>query len=47
LLVSLTIGFSVFAGPVYGLAAGAAQQLLNRDGYVRAVLGEGGRRAAR
>src|SRR5687767_11288035 len=47
LLVSLTIGFSVAAGPVYGLATRAAQQLLDRDGYVRAVLGEGGQRAAR
>jgi len=47
LLVSLTIAFSVAAGPVYGLAARAAQQLLDRDGYVRAVLGEGGQRAAR
>ena len=47
LLVILTLGFSVAVGPVYGLAAGAAQQLLDRDGYVRAVLGEGGPRAAR
>jgi multicomponent Na+:H+ antiporter subunit D len=47
LLVSLTIGFSVAAGPVYGLATRAAQQLLDRDGYVRAVLGEGGQRAGR
>jgi multicomponent Na+:H+ antiporter subunit D len=47
LLVGLTIGFSVAAGPVYGLATRAAQQLLDRDGYVRAVLGEGGQRAAR
>jgi multicomponent Na+:H+ antiporter subunit D len=47
LLVSLTIGFSVAAGPVYSLATRAAQQLLDRDEYVRAVLGEGGQRAAR
>jgi multicomponent Na+:H+ antiporter subunit D len=47
LLVSLTIGFSVAAGPVYGLATRAAQQLLDRDEYVRAVLGDGGQRAAR
>jgi multicomponent Na+:H+ antiporter subunit D len=47
LLVSLTIGFSVAAGPVFGLATRAAQQLLDRDEYVRAVLGEGGHRAAR
>jgi multicomponent Na+:H+ antiporter subunit D len=45
-LVSLTIAFSVAAGPVYGLATGAAQQLLDREGYVRSVLGEGGPRAA-
>ena len=47
LLVSLTIGLSVAAGPVYGVATRAAQQLLDRDGYVRAVLGEGVQRAAR
>jgi multicomponent Na+:H+ antiporter subunit D len=47
LLVSLTIGLSVAAGPVYDLTVRAAQQLLNRDGYVRAVFGEGGQRAAR
>ena len=47
LLVTLTIGFSVAAGPIYGLATGAARQLLDRDGYVRAVLGDGGQRAAR
>jgi multicomponent Na+:H+ antiporter subunit D len=47
LLVGLTVGFSVAAGPVYGLATGAAQQLLDREGYVRAVLGERGQRAAR
>ena len=47
LLVSLTIGLSVAAGPVYGVATRAAQQLLDRDEYVRAVLGEGVRRAAR
>jgi len=47
LLVSLTIGFSIAAGPVYGLASRAAQQLLDGDEYVRAVLGGGGQRAAR
>jgi multicomponent Na+:H+ antiporter subunit D len=47
LLVSLTIGLSVAAGPVYGMATRAAQQLLDRDEYVRAVLGAGGPRAAR
>jgi len=39
LLVSLTIGLSVAAGPVYSMATRAAQQLLDRDEYVRAVLG--------
>ena len=47
LLVSLTVAFSVAAGPVYALATGAAQQLLDREDYVRAVLGEGRARAAR
>ena len=47
LLVSLTVGFTVAAGPVYGLATRAAQQLLDRGEYVRAVLGEGRQRAAR
>jgi multicomponent Na+:H+ antiporter subunit D len=47
LLVSLTVGFTVAAGPVYGMATRAAEQLLDRDGYVRAVLGEGRPRAAR
>jgi multicomponent Na+:H+ antiporter subunit D len=47
LLVSLTIGLSVAAGPVYDMATRAAQQLLDHDEYVRAVLGEGVERAAR
>ena len=47
LLVSLTVGFSVAADPLYGLATRAAEQLLDREGYVRAVLGNGGQRAAR
>jgi multicomponent Na+:H+ antiporter subunit D len=47
LLVSLTIGFSIAAGPLYGLASRAAQQLLDGDEYIRTVLGEGGQRAAR
>jgi multicomponent Na+:H+ antiporter subunit D len=47
LLVGLTIGFSVAAGPVYGVATRAAQQLLDREEYVRAVLEQGGQRAAR
>ncbi|MEO8256108.1 MAG: proton-conducting transporter membrane subunit [Acidobacteriota bacterium] len=47
LLVSLTIGLSVAAGPVYDMATRAAQQLLDRNDYVRAVVGEGAPRAAR
>lgn len=46
-LVTLTIGLTLAADPVYRVATRAAQQLLDRDGYVRAVLGEGGQRAAR
>ena len=47
LLVGLTLGLTVGAGPVYGLSVRAAEQLLDTRGYVRAVLGEEGRRAAR
>jgi multicomponent Na+:H+ antiporter subunit D len=47
LLASLTIGLSVAAGPVYGVATRAAQQLLDSNGYIRAVLGEEAQRAAR
>jgi multicomponent Na+:H+ antiporter subunit D len=46
-LVILTIGLSVAAGPVYGVATRAAQELLDAGGYVRAVLGEEMPRAAR
>ena len=46
-LVTLTIGLTLAADPVYRVATRAAQQLLDRDGYVRAVLGEGVQRAAR
>jgi multicomponent Na+:H+ antiporter subunit D len=46
-LVSLTIGLTALAGPVSSLAIRAAEQLLDRDTYVRAVLGEGVPRAAR
>jgi multicomponent Na+:H+ antiporter subunit D len=46
-LVSLTIGLTVLAGPVSRLTIRAAEQLLDRNAYVRAVLGEGGERAAR
>jgi multicomponent Na+:H+ antiporter subunit D len=40
LLVTLTAGMTVAAGPIYGVAVRAAEQLLDQDGYVRAVLGE-------
>jgi multicomponent Na+:H+ antiporter subunit D len=46
-LVSLTIGLTVWAGPVSELTTQAAEQLLDRNGYIRAVLGEGVQRAAR
>jgi multicomponent Na+:H+ antiporter subunit D len=46
-LVSLTIGLTALAGPVSSLTTRAAEQLLDRNAYVRAVLGEGVQRAAR
>jgi hypothetical protein len=46
-LVTLTIGLTLAADPAYRLATRAAQQLLDSDGYVRAVLGKGAQRAAR
>jgi multicomponent Na+:H+ antiporter subunit D len=46
-LVSLTIGLTVLAGPISSLTTRAAEQLLERNAYVRAVLGEGVQRAAR
>jgi multicomponent Na+:H+ antiporter subunit D len=46
-LVTLTIGLTLAADPVYRATTRAAEQLLNPDGYVRAVLGEGMQRAAR
>jgi multicomponent Na+:H+ antiporter subunit D len=46
-LVSLTIGLTVFAGPVSALTTRAAEQLLDRTAYVRAVLGEEVSRAGR
>jgi multicomponent Na+:H+ antiporter subunit D len=46
-LVSLTIGLTVAAGPVSEMTMRAAHQLLDRDGYLRAVLREEGPRAAR
>jgi multicomponent Na+:H+ antiporter subunit D len=46
-LVSLTIGLSAAAGPISSLTIRAAQGVLDADGYVRAVLGDGGARAPR
>lgn len=46
-LVALTVGLTVFAGPVSGLTTHAAEQLLDRNAYIGAVLGEEGPRAAR
>ena len=46
-LVSLTIGLTALAGPVSSVTTRAAEQLLDRNLYVRAVLGEGVPRAAR
>jgi multicomponent Na+:H+ antiporter subunit D len=46
-LVSLTIGLTVLAGPVSSLTTRAAEQVLDRNAYVRAVLGEGVQHAAR
>jgi multicomponent Na+:H+ antiporter subunit D len=46
-LVTLTIGLTAFAGPVSSVTMRAAEQLLDRSAYVRAVLGEGVPRVAR
>ena len=46
-LVTLTLGLTVMAGPVSRLTMQAAEQLLDANHYVRAVLGEGVHRAAR
>ena len=46
-LVCLTLGITVAAGPVYGLSMRAATQLLDANGYMRAVLGGQGADAAR
>ena len=46
-LVSLTIALTALAGPVSNLTTRAAEQLLDRNTYVRAVLGQEAPRAAR
>jgi hypothetical protein len=38
-LVGLTLVLTIIAGPAFDLSKHAAEQLLNADGYVRAVLG--------
>jgi len=45
--VSLTIALTILAGPVSSMTMRAAAQLLDRNTYVHAVLGEGVPRAAR
>jgi multicomponent Na+:H+ antiporter subunit D len=40
-LASLTVAIGVFAGPVFELAERTSAELLDADGYIRAVLGEG------
>jgi multicomponent Na+:H+ antiporter subunit D len=40
-LVGLTLALTVFAGPAFDLSKQAAAQLLDRQQYVRAVLGGG------
>ena len=46
-LVCLTVAVTVAAGPVYNLSLRAATQVLDVNGYVRAVLGGERTRAAR
>jgi multicomponent Na+:H+ antiporter subunit D len=46
-LVTMTIGLTVLAGPVSRMTMRAAEQLLDRSTYIRAVLGEEATRAAR
>lgn len=46
-LVSLTLALTILAGPISSMTMRAAEQLLDRNTYVRAVLGEEVPRAAR
>jgi multicomponent Na+:H+ antiporter subunit D len=46
-LVSLTMALTVLAGPASSMTMRAAKQVLDRNTYVRAVLGEEVPRAAR
>ena len=47
LLAVLTLGMTVAAGPLYALSTRAAGELIDRGGYIRAVLGEEANRASR
>ena len=38
-LVAVTLGIAVFAGPIYDLCHRAAEGLLEPSGYIRAVMG--------
>jgi multicomponent Na+:H+ antiporter subunit D len=40
-MVAVTLGLTVVAGPLYGMADRAAVDLLDRSPYIEAVLGEG------
>jgi multicomponent Na+:H+ antiporter subunit D len=40
LLAALTVTIGIAAEPVFQLATRAAEQLVDRDAYIRAVLGE-------
>jgi len=46
-LVSLSVGLTALAGPISALTISAAEQLLDRQAYIRAVLGDEVTRAAR
>jgi multicomponent Na+:H+ antiporter subunit D len=39
MLASLTVSIGLAAEPVFVLATRAAEQLIDREGYIRAVLG--------
>jgi multicomponent Na+:H+ antiporter subunit D len=40
-LAAVTVLIGIFAGPVFTFAERTAGQLLDRDGYIEAVLGPG------
>ncbi|MCW5767433.1 MAG: Na+/H+ antiporter subunit D [Phycisphaeraceae bacterium] len=39
-LAAITVAVGLFAGPIFDIASRAAAQLLDKEGYVRAVLGD-------